>query len=89
MLGAATSQGGDVSDLQERAENVIQRVVRPLVLADGGDVQVVACTETAVVIRLGGACSGCPGRPYTVSRLLEPVIRQEFGDAFTVTVERG
>jgi Fe-S cluster biogenesis protein NfuA len=89
-LGFATTQGGDVgSDLLDRAERVVQRLVRPLVVADGGDVQVVTCTNLGVVIRLGGACSGCPGRPYTLSRLIEPVMRQEFGEAFTVTVERG
>ncbi len=77
-----------VSELQDRAESVVQRLVRPLVSADGGDIQVVTCTESGVVIRLGGACSGCPGRPYTVARLIEPVMRQEFGEAFIVTVER-
>jgi Fe-S cluster biogenesis protein NfuA len=88
-LGGATTQGGDVvSDLQDRAESVVQRLVRPLVLADGGDVKVVTCTEGGVVIRLGGACSGCPGRPYTVARLIEPALRQEFGETFAVTVER-
>jgi len=56
----------------QRVEAVIQRI-RPLLQADGGDIELVKFDEaTGVVsIRLRGACSGCPGAAMTLKMGVE------------------
>ncbi len=56
----------------QRVEAVIQRI-RPLLQADGGDIELVKFDEaTGVVsVRLRGACSGCPGAAMTLKMGVE------------------
>lgn len=85
-----TSQGADaVANLRARAEAAITRTVRPLIVADGGDIQVVRWCDDRLVLRLVGTCAGCPGRPYTVARLIEPVLRDVLGATFEISLEPG
>lgn len=55
-----------------KAREFIETVIRPLVLADGGDVEVVSEQATSVELRFSGAYAGCPGTPHIVSQLIEP-----------------
>ena len=78
--------------MREDVERLVAEVIAPLVMADGGAVEVVELSEGAtltVTLRLGGACAGCPGLPYTRSRVIEPVLRRGLGKAVTVIIERG
>ena len=70
--------------MQEKAEAVIAEYIRPLVEADGGQVELVEATSSRVVIRLSGTCNGCPGQPYTLTRIIEPVIKRALGASVTV-----
>jgi len=65
--------------VREQAEKLIAEYLRPLVEADGGTIELVTVEERRVVLRLGGACGGCPGKPYTMGRVIEPALRQELG----------
>lgn len=65
--------------MRDRAEALIAEYIRPLVEADGGRVEVLEATEKRVVLRLSGTCAGCPGQPYTLSRVIEPVLKRVFG----------
>lgn len=76
-------------ELRERTEATLERVVRPLLAVDGGKVQISAWTDAGVVIRMHGSCSGCPGRPYTIARLVEPVLRTVLGPDADITFEPG
>lgn len=76
-----------VEDGKARIEAIIERVIRPMLVVDGGDVQVRECTEHEVVLRLLGSCSGCAGRPYTTARMIEPALRQALGASITITFE--
>jgi Fe-S cluster biogenesis protein NfuA len=65
--------------VRDEAEKLIADYLRPLVEADGGKIDLIEVTSTRVVVRLSGTCCGCPGQPYTVSRVIEPAIKQAFG----------
>lgn len=56
----------------ERVQGVIQRI-RPLLQADGGDIELVKFDESTgvVSVRLRGACSGCPGAAMTLKMGVE------------------
>jgi len=65
--------------VQDKAKAVIDEVIRPLIEADGGRLDLVEVTGNRVVIQLSGTCKGCPGQPYTVARIIEPVLRKALG----------
>lgn len=69
------------------AEQLIDEVLRPLVEADGGTVEVVEITPSRVHIRLGASCAGCPGRTHTRAQVIEPLFRTVLGEAVEVEVE--
>jgi len=45
--------------MREKVEAALAQV-RPALLADGGDVQLVDVNEGVVTVRFTGACGGCP-----------------------------
>jgi len=63
----------------EAAQRLIEDVLRPLIAADGGEIELVSMVDKRLVIRLAGACSGCPGRPYTVRGIVEKAARKTLG----------
>jgi Fe-S cluster biogenesis protein NfuA len=57
--------------MRERVQAVIDEI-RPMLQADGGDVELVEVSEDGVVkVRLTGACGGCPMSQMTLSRGIE------------------
>jgi Fe-S cluster biogenesis protein NfuA len=57
--------------VRERVEEVMNEI-RPMLQADGGDVELVDVTEEGVVkVRLTGACGGCPMSQITLSSGIE------------------
>lgn len=63
-------------DARERIEAVIERI-RPAIQADGGDVEFVDYQDGVVLLRLHGACVGCPMSTMTLQAGIERLIRQE------------
>ena len=70
--------------MQDKAKAVIDEVIRPLIEADGGRLDLVEVTGNRVVIQLSGTCKGCPGQPYTVARIIEPALRKALGVSLDV-----
>ena len=68
----------------DRAKEIIDDLIRPLVEADGGQIELVEVEDSTVVIRLSGTCAGCPGQPYTLERVIEPALRRVLGDEVSV-----
>jgi Fe-S cluster biogenesis protein NfuA len=61
----------------EKVKKVID-AVRPMLQADGGDVELVEVTQDGVVrLRLTGACGGCPMSTYTLRMGIEQKLRKE------------
>lgn len=58
-------------DTANLVEKVIE-AIRPMIQADGGDVELIGITEAGVVrIRLLGACVGCPSSQITLKMGIE------------------
>ncbi len=57
--------------MRERVQEVIDEI-RPMLQADGGDVELVDVSADGVVkVKLTGACGGCPYSQMTLSRGIE------------------
>ena len=55
--------------------------VRPYLVTDGGDVELIEVTRDLVVkVRLLGACEGCPFSFQTLKAGIEQAIRKEIPD---------
>ena len=50
---------------RERVESVLERI-RPMMQADGGDIELVNVSGNSARVRLTGMCSGCPSAHRTV-----------------------
>ncbi|CAA0824928.1 NifU-like protein 1- chloroplastic [Striga hermonthica] len=65
------------------AENVdkVLENVRPYLIADGGNVDVVSVENGVVLLKLQGACESCPSSTTTMKMGIERVLKEKFGDA--------
>jgi Fe-S cluster biogenesis protein NfuA len=70
--------------MREKIEILIRDILQPLVRADGGEVELVSVDRDSVVLRLGGTCSGCPGRSCTTSEVIEPLVKKVLGPSVSV-----
>lgn len=63
--------------MREKVEIALNKV-KPLLQADGGDVELVEVTSEGVVkVRLTGACAGCPMSQLTLKMGIEKILKQE------------
>ncbi|WP_243544107.1 NifU family protein [Pseudodesulfovibrio tunisiensis] len=63
--------------MRERIEAVLDKI-RPMLQADGGDVELVEITDDNVVkVRLQGACQGCPMSQMTLKNGIERIVLKE------------
>ena len=62
--------------MREQVENVINQI-RPLLQADGGDIELVDVEDGVVKVRLRGACAGCPGAQMTLKMAVERKLKEE------------
>jgi Fe-S cluster biogenesis protein NfuA len=60
---------------RERVEGVLQRI-RPLMQADGGDIELVEIEGNTARIRLRGMCAGCPSAHMTLYLGVETALRE-------------
>ncbi len=62
-------------------------VVRPGLLADGGNVELVSVDDDGTVhVSLQGACASCPAQEMTLRHVLEPQLRQRLSGVRGVVV---
>ena len=51
--------------------------VRPMLQADGGDVELVEIDGDVVKVRLQGACAGCPMSQMTLKNGIERILKEK------------
>jgi Fe-S cluster biogenesis protein NfuA len=57
------------------------KVIRPYLIADGGDVKLIEVTDDLTVkVKLIGACDGCPFSMQTLKAGIEQSIRKDVPD---------
>ena len=62
--------------MRDKVEAVLDEI-RPNLMADGGDVQLVDIKEGVVTVRLLGACGGCPMATMTLRQGIERKLKEE------------
>ncbi|MGL5330406.1 MAG: NifU family protein [Peptostreptococcaceae bacterium] len=63
--------------MSEKVEKALEKV-RPILQRDGGDVELVDVNQDGVVlVRLQGACKGCPGATMTIKAVIENLLVKE------------
>jgi Fe-S cluster biogenesis protein NfuA len=62
--------------MKDKVEAALAKV-RPMLLADGGDVQLIDVTGGVVKVKLMGACGGCPMATMTLKGGIERALKEE------------
>ncbi len=62
--------------MQEKVKNVLDKV-RPYLVRDGGNVELVSIEGGTVKLKLVGACAGCPHSKMTLKNGIERILKQE------------
>jgi Fe-S cluster biogenesis protein NfuA len=58
--------------------------IRPMLQADGGDLEVVTIEGTDVTLRLKGACGGCPHATMTIKQGIQRILREQVDENIVV-----
>ncbi len=61
---------------RENVEEVLDKI-RPSLMRDGGNVELVDVNDGTVQLRLTGACAGCPMSTMTLKMGIEKILKQE------------
>lgn len=62
--------------MKEKVEKALAKI-RPSLMADGGNVELVDVEDGVVKVRLTGACAGCPMSQMTLKMGIERLLKQE------------
>ncbi len=69
--------------MKEQVEEAIKQI-RPMLQADGGDVEFVDVEDGVVKVRLQGACAGCPMSQMTVKNGIERLLKEKIPEVKSV-----
>jgi Fe-S cluster biogenesis protein NfuA len=62
--------------MQDKITEVLNKI-RPMLMRDGGDVELVEVNDGTVKVKLTGACAGCPMSTMTLKMGIEKILKQE------------
>lgn len=60
--------------MEDKIKEVIAEI-RPRLQMDGGDIELAGIEGDKVLVRLKGACAGCPSAAFTLAAVVERVIK--------------
>jgi Fe-S cluster biogenesis protein NfuA len=69
--------------MKEKVEKVLDEI-RPMLMRDGGNVELVSIDEGVVKVRLQGACAGCPMSQMTLRNGIEKVLKDKIPEVTAV-----
>jgi len=62
--------------MKEKVEAALNKI-RPSLMADGGNVELVGVDSGVVKVKLTGACGGCPMSQMTLKMGIERILKKE------------
>lgn len=62
--------------MRDKVEVVLDKI-RPQLMMDGGNVELVEVNDGTVKVKLTGACGGCPMATITLKMGIEKILKQE------------
>ena len=65
-----------MDNLKEKVETSLNKI-RPALVADGGNVELVDVKDGIVKVKLVGHCAGCPMSMMTLKNGIERMLKQE------------
>ena len=74
-------------DLTALNVDLVLEDVRPYLISDGGNVDVVSVENGVVSLKLQGACESCPSSTTTMKMGIERVLKEKFGDSIKDIVQ--
>ena len=69
--------------MKEKVEAALNEI-RPMLQADGGDVELVEVEGGVVKVRLQGACAGCPMSQMTLKNGIERILKEKIPEIESV-----
>ena len=69
--------------MKEKIREIIDKI-RPMLQADGGDVEFVDFENGVVTVRLQGACAGCAMAQMTLKNGIERLLKQKIPEVKSV-----
>lgn len=69
--------------MKEKVQKVLDKI-RPMLQADGGDVEFIDIEDGVVKVRLQGACAGCPMSQMTLKNGIERLLKEEIPEVKSV-----
>jgi Fe-S cluster biogenesis protein NfuA len=70
------SKGENMDNLKDKVEVALNKI-RPALVADGGNVELVDVKDGVVKVKLVGHCAGCPMSQMTLKNGIERMLKQE------------
>jgi Fe-S cluster biogenesis protein NfuA len=62
-------------DVRKQVEEVLDKI-RPALMMDGGNIELLDVVDGVVTVRLMGACHGCPSASMTLQYGIEQALRE-------------
>ena len=62
--------------MRDKVEEVLNKI-RPTLVSDGGNVELINVDDGRVELKLTGACAGCPMSTLTLKLGIERILKQE------------
>jgi len=69
--------------MKEKVEKLLNEI-RPMLIRDGGNVELVSIDDGVVKVRLQGACAGCPMSQMTLRNGIERVLKEKIPEVKAV-----
>ena len=69
--------------MKEKVQEALDKI-RPMLQADGGDVELIDVEDGVVKVRLQGACAGCPMSQMNLKNGIEKILKKEIPEIKSV-----
>jgi NifU-like protein len=89
---AAPATGGDGSQptqlspyqFSKKVEKAVSEYIRPMLVQDGGDLEIMDIKDRLVYVKLAGQCAGCPGAAQTLKMMVEKTLKDHVDESIRI-----